>query len=333
MSTGDVRIGIVGTGFGARVVAPVFGATPGCAVTEVVSARDDAAVRALCRRSDLDLVSVHSPPFLHLDHVCRALDAGHAVLCDKPFGTSEHQVAEMESARAAAGSGGTLGLVNFEFRYHTVRVRMRELLRSEAVGEVEHAQWTSLSAGSRVPLGPYGWLFDRHRGGGWIGAWGSHAIDALRWMVGELVVVTSTPRTIIGTRPDHVGKPRRCDAADAFSAVLTFESGATVAIDSGFASVRPTRPRLVICGSDGVIECEADTTITVRRADGTTDEITHGAEGGGDRHLEPMVRWAKAVRDSVHAGGPAPAAATFADGLACARVLDSLRRPAPNASG
>ena len=54
----------------------------------VVSPRDEDAVRVLfARRPDVDLVSVHSPPFLHaLLTVGFALDAGHAVLCDKPFG-------------------------------------------------------------------------------------------------------------------------------------------------------------------------------------------------------------------------------------------------------
>src|SRR5262249_60592175 len=79
-----VRVGVIGTGFGARVVAPVFETTEGCEGVDVVSARDGTAVAELCRR-DLDLVSVHSPPFLHAEHVRAVVDAGHHVLCDKPF--------------------------------------------------------------------------------------------------------------------------------------------------------------------------------------------------------------------------------------------------------
>ena len=83
-----VRVGIIGTGFGARVVAGAFDAAD-CDVTDVVTARDASAVRALCR-SDVDLVAVHSPPFLHASHVAMAVDAGRAVLCDKPFGSGRH---------------------------------------------------------------------------------------------------------------------------------------------------------------------------------------------------------------------------------------------------
>ena len=81
-----MHVGLIGTGFGGRVVAGAFEAT-GCEVTDVVTARDAAGIAALCR-SELDLVSIHSPPFLHREHVAMALEAGRAVLCDKPFGRS-----------------------------------------------------------------------------------------------------------------------------------------------------------------------------------------------------------------------------------------------------
>ena len=64
----------------------MFDSTPGCEVVDVVSARDDAGVANLCDRDDLDLLAVHSPPFLHAPHVRRGIAGGHAVLCDKPFG-------------------------------------------------------------------------------------------------------------------------------------------------------------------------------------------------------------------------------------------------------
>ncbi len=108
-----VRVGVVGAGFGARVVAPVFAATDGCEVVDVVSTRDADAVAALCARPDVDLVSVHSPPFLHVEHVRRAVDAGHAVLCDKPFGRDAGDAAEMLERAETAGA---IHLVNFELR-------------------------------------------------------------------------------------------------------------------------------------------------------------------------------------------------------------------------
>src|SRR3954471_16075687 len=71
--TTPVRVGVIGTGFGARVVAPSFAAVDGCEVVDVVSARDVREVARLCRRADVDLVSVHSPPHHHATDVRAAL--------------------------------------------------------------------------------------------------------------------------------------------------------------------------------------------------------------------------------------------------------------------
>ena len=71
-----MRVGVIGQGFGERVVAPALEATDGCEVVEVVSPERRRRWRALCARNDLDLVSVHSPPFLHLEHVRLAIEVG-----------------------------------------------------------------------------------------------------------------------------------------------------------------------------------------------------------------------------------------------------------------
>jgi predicted dehydrogenase len=321
--TTPVRVGVIGTGFGARVVAPTFASTDGCEVVDVVSPRDDEAISALCRRAGLDLVSVHSPPFLHADHVRRALDARCAVLCDKPFARDPVEAAALlEDAESA----GVVHLVNFEFRCDPARRHVRELLATGAIGRPEHVQWTHLSAGSRVPLRPFGWLFDREQGGGWIGAWGSHAVDSLRFLLGaELDVVASTPRTTVRERRDRDGVWRPCTAEDGLVAALRSNDGTTVAIDSSFAAPVTLPPRLVITGDGGAVENVADAKVTVHRPDGSRDTTTF-ERAGGDRHGGPMARWAEVVRDAVRAGVAPVDAATFADGLACDRVLDALGR-------
>jgi predicted dehydrogenase len=318
----SVRVGVIGSGFGARIVAPVFDGTPGCDVVDVVSARDDAAVADLCDRPDVDLVSVHSPPFLHVAHVRRALRSGHAVLCDKPFGVGAGQA---EALLGAAEAAECVHLLNFEFRYDPARQALRALIADGAIGAPEHVTWTNFSSGSRVPLRTFGWLFDKAHGGGWVGAWGSHAVDALRFLIGEVTNARAECRTTITERPYRDGNPQKCDAEDGFTAWLTLEGSVSVTIDTTFAAPASLAPRVVITGSGGMLECVAETRLTLRRADGTQEEITPKVASDGDPHLAPMRRWATVVRDAVEQGAPPPDAPTFADGLACARVLDALR--------
>jgi predicted dehydrogenase len=319
-----VRIGVVGTGFGARVVAPVFDGTPGCEVVEVVSARDDAGVANLCDRHDVDLLTIHSPPFLHAAHVRRGLVSGHAVLCDKPFGVD---ALEAETLVAAAEAADCLHLLNFEFRYDPMRQRVRELVSGGAVGDPEHVTWTHLSAGSVVPPRRHGWLFERASGGGWIGAWASHAVDMLRWTFGEIIDARGLTRTIIAERPDANGVVQTCDAEDAFTAWLRTESDTTIAIDSSFAARANVAPRFVVCGTEGVLECVADARIVVRR-EGEAPEEHERPATDGDPHLVPMQGWAEVVRDAVEEGIAPAGVPTFTDGLACSRVLDAIGRRA-----
>jgi predicted dehydrogenase len=317
-----MRVGVVGTGFGRRVVAPVYDATEGCDVVDVVSARDDAAVAELVARPDVDLVTIHSPPFLHAPHVRAALATGKAVVCDKPFALS---AAEAASLAAAATETGAVALCNFEFRYAAARALLRDMVRDASIGSVQHVQLTHISSGSRVPLRPWGWLFDRALGGGWIGAWGSHAIDMLRYVFGaEITDVQALLRIDVDERPDADGALHICTAEDGLSASLLLDTGATVAIDSGFAAVATLAPRLTVLATEAVVDVFADERVVVRTADGEVDTIdTPG--GDDDRHLAPMRRFAEVVRDAVTDGVVPAGAPTFADGLACDAVLDQLR--------
>jgi predicted dehydrogenase len=319
-----VKVAVIGAGFGARVVAPVFAATEGCEVVDAVSARDDAAIAALIARPDVDLVSVHSPPFLHAPHVRAALAAGKAVLCDKPFALNADEAAELV---AAAADTGAIALCNFEFRYHPARALLRDLVAAGELGPVEHVQVLHTSAGSRVPLRRYGWLFDRALGGGWIGAWASHAVDQLRHCFGtEVVAVDARLRRAVPERPDADGVMHECTAEDGLTAALTLANLATVAIDSTFAATTTLAPRFTVFGADATAEVVADERIVVHRPgrDRETIDAT-AAEPAGDRHLAPMRRFAEVLRDAVTAGEIPPGAPTFADGLACDAVLDQLR--------
>ena len=327
MTTGHpVRVGVIGTGFGARVVAPVYRETEGFDVIDVVTPRDDHAVTELCARRDVDLISVHSPPFLHRDHVRRAVEGGHAVLCDKPFGRS---LAEAQDMYDLATAAGVVNLVNFEFRQHPARRELRALVRDGIVGVVEHVHWNVLHPWWRFDAErPYGWSFDAELGGGWIRLSGSHLIDFVRWTLGEIADATGAVRTTITERADVDGRAQRCTAEDGYTAVLLTTAGPTATIE-GTATSSALRPnRLTVVGSDAVLELsnenprEEDARI-VRYARDDTKELFVFDQG--DTYMSQMRQWAEIVRDAVRVGHAPPDAPTFADGLAVSRVMDRLQ--------
>jgi predicted dehydrogenase len=313
-----VRVGVIGTGFGAAVVAPAFGATEDCTVVEVVTPRDDAAVAALCARSDLDLVSVHSPPFLHVEHVRRAIDAGHAVLCDKPFGLNADESAAMTQL---AKEAEVVNLLNFERRFDPGRELLRTLILDGAIGEPNHFQYSRFIA---VPGRPYTWLCNNELGGGWLAGQGSHLIDCCRWLFGEIVEGVAVLRTALPERPDADGQLHQCDADDGFVASLRTATGVTAVIDASLETPVSTPERIAVFGATGMLELD-DNGIVLRTAAGDVETHDFDLEGKGALVLS-MERWAARICDSVRTGIVEPGWPTFDDGLACAVVMDQMGR-------
>src|ERR1700731_383301 len=112
-SSGPLRVGVIGTGFGASVQIPAFTASDDFEVVAVVSRRVENAARvasaagigwfsddyrAMLGEVDLDVVSVAVPGGLHHEIVLAAAAAGRHVLCEKPFATSVDEGREMLAA-------------------------------------------------------------------------------------------------------------------------------------------------------------------------------------------------------------------------------------------
>jgi predicted dehydrogenase len=309
---------VIGRGFGERVVAPAFQATDGSEVVDVVSPRDAAAVDALCRRTDVDLIAVHSPPFLHLEHVRRAVEGGHDVLCDKPFGRNATEAAEM---RDLAKAVGVLHFLNFENRYDRARRAVFEAVADGVVGEPEHVTFTLLMSVSRTPLRPYGWLFDAAAGGGWLRAMGAHQIDFTRWTFGEIVEAAGQLRTALRERPDAAGTKHVCTADDGFVLTLRSERGVSIVMDGSSAAPMNLPLSLLVIGSEGVLE-EAGNRVVVHTPDG--DRELFQAEPRANPLAPAMQRYAEVMRDAVREREVPPDVPTFDDGLACALVMDRV---------
>lgn len=317
-----MRVGIIGRGFGERVVAGVYSGLPGCEVVDVVTPRDEAAVARLCARDDIDLISVHSPPFLHLDNVRRAIEGGHAVFCDKPFGRN---VAEATQMARLARQAGVVNLVNFETRFDPVRQRVHSLLQEGGVGEPDNLQVTYVMNLSRVPLRHYGWMFDAELGGGWLRSIGSHQIDFVRWNFGEIVAASGFLRTAIHERPDARGELHKCTADDGFTALLRTSTGVTAVIDSTHAAASILTPRMLVIGSEAVLEVIAEDHIIRHTADGQEEVFRDATTSNYTVRLTSNMRTLAAlVRDAVDAGEMPPNLPTFADGLAAVEVMDRL---------
>lgn len=149
----------------------------GARITHVCRSADDwsTAVHA----DDVDAVVIGTPNALHHPQAMAAFRAGKHVLVDKPMAVTVAEAEEMADTAAAAGL--TL-LVGHMWRYRDEVVAARDRIRAGSVGRPVRTRGYGIHAG----WGPSGWFTEPHlAGGGALIDMGIHAIDTVRFLLGD----------------------------------------------------------------------------------------------------------------------------------------------------
>ena len=342
------RIGIVGTGFGARVQAPLFReaglevvAIAGFHREKTHKIASELGLRAydgwrdLIAAPDLDLVSITTPPSEHREMAIAALDAGKHVLCEKPTALNADEAREL--VEAARRHPDRIAIIDHELRFvpswRDARKRIGEL------GPIRYAEvrYASPSRGDRTR--EWNWWSDASHGGGILGAVGSHFADALRWFGMEIEEVQAMLRTVIDRRP--FGKETREVTADDFASLDLRLSGGAIAVMllSAVTSGPDETSTLTLYGESGAMRFIGEE-VLVSKGGSPFEQIAPpapkfpgnspgGAFGTGTLHLGHALR---AALDDGDRNALAPAA-TFEDGLMQQRFLDAARKSSASGGG
>jgi len=172
----------------------------------------------------IQLLLVSSPNSAHVGPTVAALEAGKAVLLQKPMALSMDDCRRMA---LCAGRSGSFLQVGFECRYSLLYARMREVISSGEIGEVHDAGMEYCPGLWPIWLEHEGgWKYRRAHVGGMVLEKLSHYVDLIRWYVGRPVreVRTFVPKRVI----PHF------EIADNLRLALVFEGGATGAIHFSF---------------------------------------------------------------------------------------------------
>lgn len=144
-------------------------------------------VESLLADPEINAVYVASPHDLHRAHATAAAEAGKIVLCEKPMGTS---AADAQAIVAACRANrAPLAVAYYRRAWPAVR-KMKELLAEGAIGRPVVA---------RIQLADYfgprpepAWLTSKAQaGGGPLANGGSHWIDLMRYLLGEVAEVAA----------------------------------------------------------------------------------------------------------------------------------------------
>ena len=346
-----VRIGIIGAGFARTTQIPGFKNCEGAQIVAIASAHRDHAEevarefdiphveddwRGVVARADVDLVSIVTPVVTHCEMTLAALDAGKAVLCEKPMAMNAGEARRMMER---AKEKGVLALIDHELRFLPGRIRTRELLQRGDIGRVKHVQVIFRSDSRANVERPWNWWSDVTQGGGALGAIGSHVIDSCRWMLGaEVSEVFCNLATHVRERKDAQGQLREVTTDDEANLLLRFHDGewtegATGNVSLSLVEAGAPQNEITLFGNKGALS--VDELGEVRRAEvgeggwsvveSDSGEVAAGMTDSGwargfTAFSERIVAALREGRTTVEG------AATFTDGYRTQLVLDAARR-------
>ena len=188
----SLRLALLGHGFIGKMHEQAALAC-GLEIKYICRSRDD--WRAAVTATDVDAVVIGTPNALHHPQAMAALAAGKHVLLDKPMAIT---VTEGEEIAEAASAAGLTLLVGHMWRYRDEVVAMRDRITAGGVGRPVRTRGYGIHAG----WGPSGWFTDPAlAGGGALIDMGVHAIDTVRFLLGDPqpVRVTASLGTAHGT--------------------------------------------------------------------------------------------------------------------------------------
>lgn len=283
MAENKVRWGFIGCGdVVERKSGPAFFGTDGLSVTAVMCrhkeraanfaakhgiARHYTRAEELIRDPEVDAVYVATPPNSHAEYAIAALEAHKPVLVEKPMAISYGQCRAMI---AVSERMNTPLYVAYNRRALPYFLRVKQLIDRQTLGNLLCVTLRYL----RPPLsgeqhGKNYWrLQHEHSGGGYLLDMGSHQINLLQFLFGEVVAVKSMA----------TNRGNLYEVEDTVAALLQFRSGLTATCTWCFVtSEEQCEDTIEISGERGYIRFSAfemeDIRVKVEGAKGHEDII------------------------------------------------------------
>lgn len=320
-----IRVGIVGAGWIARAHRQVL---DGLADAELVAVCDTDLSRAeslasgtgartyedwrsLLDRESLGALFVCTPPRFHREPAVAALGAGVPVYLEKPVART---LSDASLIVAAALDSGTVCAVGYQ--WHALD------LLSSLPGVLDGQQIGLLTGTSIGPTQSRPWFTDMAAGGGNLLERGSHHLDLIRAVAGEVTAVQAAASRIrLARGADEAG-----DIDDALTIMLSLASGALATVV--LAWTRPGLPGsygLDIVASEATLRLALDPDFTLSGVSRGEPVDLRAAEAPFERSVRRFFDAVRSRDPGAVACGPADAAGTLAVAVAAEQALGSAR--------
>ena len=307
-----IRVGVVGTRFGAQVHVPAFRADSRCVVA-AIAGRDPERARAaalaldvpashgdwrsLVADPDIDAVSIALPPREQPAVVIEAARLGKHVFCEKPLAAT---LLAAEEAFASATRAGVVHAIDFLFPEIPAWARAKALLASGAIGRPRHFSYTWRIETYASRTGADSWKNRDEEGGGAVGNFLSHVIFNIEWLLDRVVGLDRVARR------GAVGAGAFCDCV----AVLAGGMHGSIAISTdaylgGGHEIRVFGDAGTLVLRNGTADYASGFEVFVgtRQSGGLEVDTPALPQQGGDGRISPVVLVVRRFLDAIERGG------------------------------
>ncbi len=252
----DKKLGVAihGVGNVAYAHAASWLKNPYCEIVSVSSRRRESAQKLVdklgldatvyddydevLRDERVDIVNISGPNQVHAEQGIAAAQAGKHILVEKPTVLS---MDDNRALRDAVQKAGVKSLASFVLRWNPLAVILKQRIESGDIGDVFYAE-TDYWHGLGDEWSGWDWAHKKETGGSAFLLGGCHAVDIMRWLVGDEVAEVSAMSN---------NQTGRYEFDANVVAILKFKNGTIAKTSTMFDVVMPYAFNIDLAGTEG----------------------------------------------------------------------------------
>ena len=281
--------------------------------------------KKLLAMPEIDAVSVCTPNYVHHQPTLAAFAAGKHVICEKPMAINAQQGKEMVAAAKRAGKKFQIG---YNMRFGAGPQALKRAMDAGVLGDVYHARAHAMR---RRGVPSWGVFIEKDKqGGGPLIDIGVHITDMTLWLMGHPRPVAASGKTFtkFGTKEGVLGTwgawdPKKYTVEDFAVALIRFENGATMSLESSFIANQGERERfdtqLFGTGAGAFLDANSSQFQVFREEFGTLTDASPGwLPRVESSHGEEIKAFVRAIREDT------PTYVTGEQGLMVTQIMDAI---------